>query len=121
MDYKYFTFDEFDSPDKIGSGYKYMDREFIEMLDEARDIAKLEFKILSGYRTKYANTNIWSASTTSSHLIGRAAHIRCLNSKFRLRIVEALSMVGFRRIGIHRDYIHVDNDDLKPPSIWLIS
>jgi hypothetical protein len=32
-----------------GSGYKYMDREFIEMLDEARDIAGIRFKILSGY------------------------------------------------------------------------
>ena len=42
MDYKYFSFDEFDSPDKVGSGYKYMDREFKEMLDEARDLAKLQ-------------------------------------------------------------------------------
>lgn len=121
MEYKYFSFDEFDSPDKPGSGYKYMDREFIEMLDEARDIAKIKFKILSGYVTNTHNLIHYKASSASSHLIGRAAHIECLNARKRLKIVESLNMVGFRRIGIHKDYIHVDNDDLKPPSIWLIS
>ena len=120
MEYKYFSFDEFDCPTTIGSGYKYMDREFIEMLDEARDIAGLRFKILSGYRTPIYNTNHFMASTTSTHLIGRAAHIECVNAKKRLRIVESLSMVGFRRLGLAPKYIHVDNDDLKPNMIWFI-
>ena len=61
------------------------------------------------------------ASTTSSHLIGRAAHIECVNAKKRIKIIEALCMVGFRRIGVHPKYIHVDNDDLKKPMFWLIS
>jgi len=121
MEYKYFSFDEFDCPTLVGSGYKYMDREFIEMLDEARDIAKIRFKILSGYRTPAYNTNHFMAPTTSSHLIGRAAHIECVNAGKRLKIVEALSMVGFRRFGLHPKYIHVDNDDLKPPMIWFIA
>lgn len=121
MEYKYFSFEEFDCPGMPGSGYKYMDREFIEKLDEARDIAKLKFKILSGYRNPQTNTNVWNASTASSHLIGRAAHIQCTSAKKRLRIIEALSMVGFRRFGLHKDYIHVDNDDLKPNMIWFIT
>jgi uncharacterized protein YcbK (DUF882 family) len=121
MEYKYFSFDEFDCPTLIGSGYKYMDREFISMLDEARDIARIRFKILSGYRTPAYNTNHFMASTTSSHLIGRAAHIECVNAGKRLKIVEALSMVGFRRFGLNSKYIHVDNDDLKPPMIWFIA
>ena len=70
MEYKYFSFDEFDCPTLIGSGYKYMDREFLGMLDEARDIAGIRFKILSGYRTPAYNTNHFMATTTSSHLIG---------------------------------------------------
>jgi hypothetical protein len=61
------------------------------------------------------------ASTTSTHLIGRAAHIECVNAKKRLKIIEALSMVGFKRFGLHPKYIHVDNDDLKPEMIWFIS
>jgi len=121
MEYKYFSFDEFDCPGLPGSGYKYMDREFIAMLDEARDIAGIRFKILSGYRNPHVNTHTWNASTTSSHLIGRAAHIECVNAGKRLKIIEALSMVGFRRFGLHHKYIHIDNDDLKPDMIWFIA
>jgi len=120
VDYKYFSFDEFDCPTQLGSGYKYMDREFIGMLDEARDIAKIRFKILSGYRTPMYNTTHFMASTTSTHLIGRAAHIECFNAKKRLKIVESLSRVGFKRFGLGSKYIHVDNDDLKPNMIWFL-
>jgi len=121
MEYKYFKFEEFDSPDLPGSGYKYMDREFIDMLDEARDIARLRFKIVKGYSSSAYNRLHYKASTASSHLIGRAAHIECVNAKKRIRIIEALNMVGFRRIGVHRKYIHVDNDDLKDDMFWLIT
>ena len=121
MEYKYFSFDEFDCPGCPGSGYTYMDREFISMLDEARDIAGIRFKILSGYVCSTHNRIHYKASTTSSHLIGRAVHIECVNAKKRIKIVEALNMVGFRRIGLHRKYIHVDNDDLKPDMLWLLT
>ena len=51
MELRHFTFEEFDSPDYPGSGEKFMDREFLDCLDEARDIAGVQFKINSGYRT----------------------------------------------------------------------
>jgi len=92
VDYKYFLFDEFDCPTQLGSGY----------------------------RTPMYNTNHFMASTTSTHLIGRAAHIECVNAKKRLKIVESLSMVGFKRFGLGSKYIHVDNDDLKPNMIWFL-
>jgi|SRR5210317_591146 len=121
MEYKYFSFDEFDCECCIGSGYKYMDRELIDRLDEARDIAGIRFKILVGYVCSTNNKVHYKASTTSSHLIGRAVHIECVNAKKRVKIVEALNMVGFRRMGLHRKYIHVDNDDLKPDMLWLLT
>jgi hypothetical protein len=37
----------------------------------------------------------------------------CKVPKKRLKIVEALSMVGFKGLDYIK-YIHVDNDDLKP-------
>lgn len=122
MELKYFSFSEFDSPDIPGSGEKYMDREFLEMLDEARDICKLQFKINSGYRSKKKNLDAGGVST-SSHLVGRAADIACTNSNKRYKIVAALLEAGFTRIGIARTFIHVDNDDfdhggLKPDAIW---
>jgi len=117
MELKYFDFSEFDSPDKPGSGEKYMDREFLEMLDEARGLAKIQFRITSGYRTKQHNLKVGGVST-SSHLIGRAADIWCQHTGKRWQIVSALMEAGFSRIGIARDFIHVDNDDQKPDAIW---
>jgi len=120
MELKYFTFEEFDSPDYPGSGEKFMDREFLDCLDEARDIAGVQFKINSGYRTPQHNRKV-GGGTASSHLIGRAADIHCTHTGKRLKIIEALSMVGFRRFGIANTFIHVDNDDQKKPAIWLYS
>ena len=48
---KYFKFSEFDSPDKPESG-KDMDGTFIQLLDKARGIANIPFRITSGYRTE---------------------------------------------------------------------
>ena len=118
MDLRYFKYEEFDSPDYKGSGEKFMDREFIECLDEARDIAGIQFKILSGYRTPQHNRKV-GGLTSSSHLIGRAADIHCTHVGKRLKIIEALSMVGFQRFGIAKTFIHVDNDSDKPNAIWL--
>lgn len=120
MELRHFTFEEFDSPDSPGSGEKYMDREFLDCLDEARDIAGVQFKINSGYRTPAQNRKVGGVST-SSHLIGRAADIHCTHTGKRLKIIEALSMVGFQRFGIGKTFIHVDNDDQKKQAIWLYS
>ena len=118
MELRYFSLDEFDSPDYPGSGDKFMDREFLYCLDEARDIAGIQFKINSGYRTPDYNRKV-GGGTASSHLIGRAADIHCTHTGKRLKIIEALSMVGFQRFGIAKTFIHVDNDDQKPNAIWL--
>ena len=121
MNLKHFTFDEFDCPNRPGTGHKFMDREFLGMLDEARDISRIKFKILSGYITKEYNRKFPKIVSSSPHLAGRAAHIFCRCPRKRLIIVESLSMVGFQRIGLAREYIHVDNDDLKDNMIWFIT
>lgn len=117
MEMRYFKFSEFDSPDSPGSGEKYMDREFLEMLDEARHLAGIQFRITSGYRSKKHNQKVGGVSV-SSHLIGRAADIWCQHSGKRWQIVSACMEAGFSRIGIAKDFIHVDNDDQKPDAIW---
>ena len=116
---KYFKINEFDSPDEPGSGSK-MNDEIVHMLDAARKIYGKPMKINSGYRTPAHNRKVGGVST-SSHLIGRAADIHCTHTGKRLKIIEALSMVGFQRFGIARTFIHVDNDDQKKPAIWLYS
>lgn len=117
---KHFQFNEFDCPSNVGSGEKYMDREFLSMLDYARDVSGLQFKIRKGYITaKYGEK--CGEPTSSSHRIGRAAEIECSHSGKRYKVVAGLLEAGFVRIGIGRDYIYVDNDDQKPHMIFLAS
>tara|TARA_R110002167_G_scaffold1992_1_gene9887 strand:+ start:3054 stop:3422 length:369 start_codon:yes stop_codon:yes gene_type:complete len=121
---KYFTLKEFDSPDKPGSG-KYMDKDFLDMLDCAREEAQIPFKINSGFRTEAKNNAIYKSlgkdPIRSSHLKGYAADISCTSSSQRSIIIRALVNVGYTRLGIAKSFIHVDNDPDKSDAIWLYS
>ena len=117
-----FNINEFDSPDVKGSGAK-MDKCFLEMLDNARDIAGVPFVINSGYRTLEHNIAIYKKlgkkPIKSSHLKGLAVDIDCRESRARFLIVSALKDAGFTRIGISDSFIHVDNDTNKAQNvIW---
>ena len=117
--FKYFKFEEFDSPDLKGSGEKYMSKEFIEKLDYARELAGISFKINSGYRTSKHNKKV-KGSPNSSHMKGLAADIHCVDNKSRHLIITALFAAGFDRIGIASTFIHVDDDKAKQKGlIWL--
>ena len=113
----YFTIDEFDSPDLPGSGSQ-MNHTTLSMLDKARDIAGVPFTINSGFRTEQHNKKV-GGSDTSSHLKGYAVDINCDTGPDRLKIVIGLLSAGFRRIGIAKGFIHVDNDPGKPDTIYL--
>lgn len=114
---KHFTYEEFDSPDVPGSG-EYMDDNFLSMLDNARDLARIPFKINSGWRTIEHNREV-GGKPNSSHIVGKAVDIAIRNSRERWIILEALLHVGFTRIGIGNTFIHVDSDDVKDPEvIW---
>jgi len=122
MKMRNFNLKEFDSPDLSGSGLN-MDKDFLSMLDNARDIAKTPFKITSGYRTKEHNVAIYKKlgkkPIESSHLKGVACDIACSDSRARFLIINALLEVGFTRIGIANNFIHVDSDCEKSQDvIW---
>jgi zinc D-Ala-D-Ala carboxypeptidase len=117
-----FNLKEFDSPDLSGSGLN-MDKDFLSMLDNARDIAKTPFRITSGYRTKEHNIAIYKKlgkkPIESSHLKGVACDIACSDSRARFLIINALLEAGFTRIGIANNFIHVDSDCEKSQNvIW---
>lgn len=114
---KHFSYEEFDSPDVPGSG-EYMDDDFLSMLDNARDLAGIPFKINSGWRTIEHNREV-GGKPGSSHIVGKAVDIAIRNSRERWIILEALLHVGFTRFGIGNTFIHVDSDDTKDPEvIW---
>lgn len=114
----HFDISEFDSPDQKGSCVRMQDST-LQMLDDARGIAGIPFRINSGFRTKEHNAYI-GGSQYSSHCYGYAVDIHCTDSRSRAIILDALREVGFNRFGIANTFIHVDNDPEKDQNvIWL--
>jgi zinc D-Ala-D-Ala carboxypeptidase len=123
MELNYFNFQEFDSPDEVGSGMPkehggQMDKEFLFKLDEARMLAGTPFKITSGYRTEKHNKKVGGAKG-SSHTKGCAVDIAVNSGLQRSAVVCALVKAGFIRLGIAKTFVHVDLDKQKQQSIWL--
>ena len=112
----HFDIQEFDCPSLPNSGIN-MDDAFLQMLDDARSIAGISFNITSGYRTKERNELVGGVSN-SSHLIGKAADIAVGSGGERYIILNALIKAGFRRMGVAKTFIHCDNDESKPNSVW---
>jgi len=94
-----------------------MSKEFLFVLDEAREIAGIPFVINSAYRSPEHPLSIKNPS--SSHIKGLAVDIKATDSNTRFKIVQALITVGFTRIGIADTFIHVDLDlDKTQNVIW---
>ena len=122
---KYFNLNEFDSPDEVGSGAN-MQQSTLDMLDNARDIAGIPFKINSGFRSKSHNAYVGgkmpdeNGKGGSSHLYGYAVDISVTSSSHRATVLNALIKAGFRRIGIAKTFIHADNDPEKSQDVFWV-
>jgi len=113
----YFEYSEFDSPDQVGS-YEHMSVEFLNKLAQARKIAAISFKITSGYRSPAHNEKVGGVKG-SSHTNGHAADIYAPTSRQKYLIINALLQAGFNRIGVAKNFIHVDDDPSKNEDvIW---
>jgi zinc D-Ala-D-Ala carboxypeptidase len=133
-DFTGFMFDAItyvDTPNQLKeearAGYRYFKQyeivglkpELVKMLDDARHIAGIPFKINSGFRTKEHNKKVGGVED-SAHLTGLAVDISCTNDSNRYKIVTALLAVGFNRIGWAKTFIHADCDTSKSANvIWL--
>ena len=107
--YKYFSDNEI-----IG-----LDSKLVEMLDKARYIAGVPFKINSGFRTPEQNKKAGGVKD-SAHMTGKAVDIACTSDSNRWKIITALQSVGFNRIGIAATFVHADIDTTKSANvIWL--
>jgi hypothetical protein len=109
----------FDSPGEEGSGYLFMEREPVLILDRVVSKIRRSIKVDLGYVSKtYADKNVFP--TKDSHRVGKAVRVRCLNPKKRMAIVKALIELGVERIAVSRDQVYYDTDELKPPmlSLW---
>lgn len=105
---RHFTRDEFGYADGVEPA-----RELVLMLDSAREIAGVPFRISSGIRSREHNDRIGGAPN-SAHVTGEAVDIRTENTQDRFMILDALLYTGFTRIGIYNGHIHVDTSKALP-------
>ena len=118
MVFRYFTYEEFDSPDIQGSS-QMMSDDFIQMLDEVRKDYGRPIRISSGYRTESWNEKVGGVKD-SSHLKGLACDLQVKSSRERFELLSLLIKHGFNRIGVANTFIHVDIDEDKAQNVtWV--
>lgn len=115
---RYFAAKEFASPDEPNSG-KRMNIEFVKMLDNIRNDIGVALSVTSGFRTE--EHNAWVGGVPgSAHTKGLACDVYCDNSVMRYEIVKAAIKNGIARIGIGKNFIHLDMDYSLPQQVmWL--
>lgn len=111
---KYFSHDELSC--NCNCGLMNIDSSFLKQITKARELAGVAFVVNSCCRCETHNAEV--GSTSNNHTTGHAMDISCRDSGYRATIVLALMEAGFRRIGIYKTFIHVDNSN-KPNAIWL--
>jgi|TARA_R100000479_G_scaffold173636_1_gene120121 uncharacterized protein YcbK (DUF882 family) len=115
---KYFNLKEFDQPGLPGSNV-HMDLNLLIILDKMRHRAGIPFKITSAYRSPEYNATLKNASKTSAHCLGKAVDIRATDSTSRYKIIEAAVHFGIQRIGISKEFVHIDIKDNPARVAWL--
>lgn len=112
---KYFNEKEFACP---CCGQVEMNENFIFKLDSIRELADVAMPVSSGWRCYKHNLSV-GGKPTSSHRFGYAVDIRVASSRTRYLLLEAALKLGIPRIGLGKDFIHLDVDPNKPGSlIW---
>jgi len=95
---------------KCGCGAIDMQDEFLDKVQDARDIADVPLNITSGYRCAGHNISVGGASD-SMHPVGLAADILYPTSEIAFLILFALRDAGFCRFKFYPGHIHVDLGD----------
>ena len=103
----------------VKSGKNFMERLPVLILDDVSREERMRMDITLAYTCKWASDKVHSLPTKDSHRVGLAVRIRVLNTQKRLRLVRGLILRGVTRIGIGRDDVYFDCDDLKEMSLFI--
>lgn len=95
-----------------------MDGAFIQTLQIIREVYKKPIKIRSGLRCKDWNEHE-GGEEDSAHTKGLGADLGCLFSRDRYELLPLIRSL-FPRIGIGKDFIHVDMDESKDQDVMWV-
>ena len=115
----YLTWDMFDSPDTKGSGYRFMEREPVMILDRVVHKTKMKPNIELAYVSKTYADRIGLLSF-DSHRVGLAVRIRIVSAKKRMKLVKALIEEGVTRIALSYETVYYDTDNAKQDELRLV-
>ena len=105
-----------------GCGLDRIDPDLVDELQASREAVGLPYAISSGCRCQKRNREEGgaddSAHTPRPNGFCGAADIVCLDMLTRKKILADVTK-RFRHIGIHKLFIHVDNDPGKPEGVYL--
>lgn len=114
--WRHFDLDEFACP---CCGRNEVSGPFVGLLDQARELAGIPFRVSSGYRCQAHNRQVGGVRD-SEHLVGLAADILAVDSETRFLIVSAALQVGIRRIGLNEHFVHLGVSRLHTPDLIFL-
>lgn len=105
--YRYFSYRELRC--KCGCGQERMDPEFMRrFLIPLREQYGGPVILTSAYRCSEYNARISTTGYDGPHTTGRAVDVRVDNGWHRNVIVRLAMQLGCRRIGVARNFVHLD-------------
>lgn len=95
-----------------------MNQAFMWTLDAIREEAGIPLVLTCAYRSEEYD-KAKGRSGNSAHTKGLAVDIKCNSSATRMAIINAALTIGIKRIGIGKNFVHLDADDTLPQNvIW---
>ena len=115
--YPNFKKSEFDCK---ATGENNMQHEFMELLQKLRKEYNKSITITSGFRSRKHPIEARKTHSNGEHTQGNCADIACINSSDRFVLVKLALELGFTRIGIAKNFIHlgIGGKNLPNNVIW---
>lgn len=116
----------FDSLDQEGSGYKYMEKEPVMILDRViqksldKQFNRLNPNVVRGYVSPSMAFDL-GLEDDNSHRIGKAIMLRCIHPATRLKLIDGLLREGVKRIKVSDTRIYFDTDYPYKPIEFTIN
>jgi len=97
-----------------------MKPEFMKLLQTLRSMYGKPMTITSGYRHWTHPVEARKGHTTGEHTRGTCCDVACTSGADRYQIIRLALQLGFPRIGIAKNFIHVGigGAGLSSPTIW---
>lgn len=114
--YKYFKMEE--KTDLEGKHtFSELDPSMRSLADRMRGECGFAWRITSGYRTKEENESTVGSVSDSAHVSKLAIDVYCVDSTKRDKIINVAKANGVKRIGIGKNFVHLDIDKSKPQEV----